>query len=56
MEELLLLDPENAELNTMYNDLTEVVSLTEELLRDASAAAAPPAGTSHAGMCMQHGR
>lgn len=35
VEELLLLDPENEELNDMYNSLLEVIELTTDLLKDA---------------------
>ena len=35
VEELLLGDPENSEREEMYSSLTEVIQLTQDLLKDA---------------------
>ncbi|KAF6257849.1 hypothetical protein COO60DRAFT_1701647 [Scenedesmus sp. NREL 46B-D3] len=43
VETLLLSDPGNEELREMYDSLSEVIQLTEDLLRDAGAPEAAPA-------------
>lgn len=50
VEQLLLMDPENAELRDMYDGLTEVIEMTRDLLKDAQEqhAAAGPSSTSAA--------
>jgi survival-of-motor-neuron-related-splicing factor 30 len=50
VEQLLLMDPENAELRDMYDGLSEVIELTQDLLKDAKEqhAAAGPSSTSAA--------
>lgn len=52
VETLLLSDHTNEELKEMYDNLTEVIQLTEDLLREAGVplpATAPPASTSAQG-------
>jgi hypothetical protein len=48
VEELLLGDPENSELEEMYSSLTEVIQLTQDLIKDAleQQQVAPPGGPS----------
>ena len=58
VEDLLLGDPENAELSEMYSSLSEVIQLTEDLLKDAreqlasASVAAAGTGPSSSGICM----
>ena len=52
VEELLLGDPDNSELEEMYSSLTEVIQLTQDLLKDAlEQQHAAPSGLPPSGVC-----